>query len=96
MSQLGTILFFGAPSFALLFTKDLEAVRQVVTALRIDAFNQPGLALSLIMAGALQGLGYQVAALLHNDRNVGLRRRCYRLRSDVRFRNCRRLAVDFD
>ncbi len=54
MSLLGTILFFGAPSFALLFTKDLEAV---VIALRIDAFNQPGLAVSLIMAGALQGLG---------------------------------------
>ncbi|HEL1601792.1 TPA: MATE family efflux transporter [Streptococcus suis] len=57
MFLLGIILFFGAPSFALLFTKDLEAVRQVVTALRIDAFNQPGLAVSLIMAGALQGLG---------------------------------------
>ncbi|HFI2659704.1 TPA: MATE family efflux transporter [Streptococcus suis] len=57
MSLLGTILFFGAPSFALLFTKDLEAVRQVVIALRIDAFNQPGLAVSLIIAGALQGLG---------------------------------------
>ncbi|HEP1825387.1 TPA: MATE family efflux transporter [Streptococcus suis] len=57
MSLLGIVLFFGAPSFALLFTKDLEAVRQVVTALRIDAFNQPGLAVSLIMAGALQGLG---------------------------------------
>ncbi|MGD6232470.1 MATE family efflux transporter, partial [Xanthomonas citri pv. citri] len=57
MFLLGTILFFGAPSFALLFTKDLEAVHQVVTALRIDAFNQPGLAVSLNMAGALQGLG---------------------------------------
>lgn len=57
MFLLGTILFFGAPSFALLFTKDLEAVHQVVTALRIDAFNQLGLAVSLIMAGALQGLG---------------------------------------
>lgn len=57
MSLLGVVLFVGAPSFALLFTKDLEAVRQVVTALRIDAFNQPGLAVSLIMAGALQGLG---------------------------------------
>ncbi|HFI0120856.1 TPA: MATE family efflux transporter [Streptococcus suis] len=57
MSLLGIVLFVGAPSFALLFTKDLEAVRQVVIALRIDAFNQPGLAVSLIMAGALQGLG---------------------------------------
>lgn len=57
MFLLGTILFFGAPSFALLFTIDPDAVRQVVTALRIDAFNQPGLAVSLITAGALQGLG---------------------------------------
>ncbi len=57
MSLLGIVLFIGAPSFALLFTKDPEAVRQVVIALRIDAFNQPGLAVSLIMAGALQGLG---------------------------------------
>ncbi|MBO4107220.1 MATE family efflux transporter [Streptococcus suis] len=57
MSLLGIVLFFGAPSFALLFTKAPEAVSQVVIALRIDAFNQPGLAVSLIMAGALQGLG---------------------------------------
>lgn len=57
MSLLGVVLFGGAPCFALLFTKDLEAVRQVVIALRVDAFNQPGLAVSLIMAGALQGLG---------------------------------------
>lgn len=57
MSLLGILLFFGAPSFALLFTKDPEAVRQVVIALQIDAFNQPGLAVSLVIAGALQGLG---------------------------------------
>ncbi len=43
MFLLGTILFFGAPSFALLFTKDLEAVRQVVTALRIDASTSQAL-----------------------------------------------------
>ncbi|NQN90895.1 MATE family efflux transporter [Streptococcus suis] len=57
MSLLGIVLFVGAPVFAQLFTKDLEAIHQVVTALKIDAFNQPGLAVSLIMAGALQGLG---------------------------------------
>ena len=51
------VLYFGAPYFAQLFTKDLEAIHQVVIALKIDAFNQPGLAVSLIMAGALQGLG---------------------------------------
>ncbi|HFU4204228.1 TPA: MATE family efflux transporter [Streptococcus suis] len=57
MSLLGIVLFVGAPSFASLFTKDIKAIYQVVIALKIDAFNQPGLAVSLIMAGALQGLG---------------------------------------
>ncbi len=57
MSLLGIVLYFGAPNFAQLFTKDIEAIHQVVIALKIDAFNQPGLAVSLIMAGALQGLG---------------------------------------
>lgn len=57
MSLLGLVLYVAAPSLALLFTKDLEAVQQVVTALRIAAFNQPGLAVSLIMAGVLQGMG---------------------------------------
>ncbi|NQN52142.1 MATE family efflux transporter [Streptococcus suis] len=57
MSLLGIVLYVGAPVFAQLFTKDLEAIHQVVIALKIDAFNQPGLAVSLIMAGALQGLG---------------------------------------
>ncbi|MBY4973305.1 MATE family efflux transporter [Streptococcus suis] len=57
MSLLGIVLFVGASVFAQLFTKDLEAIHQVVIALKIDAFNQPGLAVSLIMAGALQGLG---------------------------------------
>lgn len=98
MFLLGTILFFGAPSFALLFTKDLEAVRQVVTALRIDAFNQPGPCGFFDHGWRSAGLGgYQVAALLHSGRDVGAARfrRC-RLRSDVRFRNCWRLAVDSD
>lgn len=57
MSLLGVILFIGAPLFASLFTKDQEALRQIVIALRIDAFAQPGLAISLITTGALQGMG---------------------------------------
>lgn len=57
MSLLGVILFFGAPFFAGLFTSDQEALRQIVIALRIDAFAQPGLAISLITTGALQGMG---------------------------------------
>ncbi|MDT2598750.1 MATE family efflux transporter [Enterococcus hulanensis] len=57
MSLLGVVLFFGAPFFASLFTSDQEALRQIVIALRIDAFAQPGLAISLITTGALQGMG---------------------------------------
>ncbi len=66
-----------SPNFAELFTKDLEAIHQVVIALKIDAFNQPGLAVSLIMAGALQGLGdtksplYSTAIGMWGQRVVG-------------------------
>ena len=34
-----------------------DAIKQITIALRIDAFNQPGLAISLIVAGVLQGMG---------------------------------------
>lgn len=57
LSFLGIFLFFGTPLIATLFTKDTEAIRQIVIALRIDAFNQPGLAASLILVGLLQGMG---------------------------------------
>ena len=53
----GVILFFGAPYFAEIFTNDIVAIHNVVIALRIDAFIQPILAISLILAGALQGMG---------------------------------------
>lgn len=57
MSILGIILFFGSPLFATLFTNDSEAINQIVTALRIDSFAQPVLAISLITTGSLQGMG---------------------------------------
>lgn len=57
MSLCGVVLFFGCPFFAGLFAKETEAIQQVVTALRIDAFLQPMLATSLIVTGALQGAG---------------------------------------
>lgn len=57
MSFLGIILFVGAPLFASFFTTDLEAIEQIGIALRIDAFAQPALAISLITTGALQGMG---------------------------------------
>lgn len=57
LSILGVGLFFGTPYIASWFTTDTEAIKQIVIALRIDAFNQPGLATSLILAGVLQGMG---------------------------------------
>jgi putative MATE family efflux protein len=57
LSVLGVGLFVGVPLFATLFTDDPSAKAQVITALRIDAFNQPALAMSLILTGALQGIG---------------------------------------
>lgn len=53
----GIILYFGCPWFATWFTQDPEAIEKIITALRIDAFIQIPLAVSLIIAGALQGLG---------------------------------------
>ena len=57
LSILGIGLFFGTPYIAPWFTTDAEAIKQIVIALRIDSFNQPGLAISLILAGVLQGMG---------------------------------------
>jgi putative MATE family efflux protein len=57
MSFIGIILFFASPWLATWFTTDKNAVEMVVTALRIDAFAQPALAIGLVLAGALQGAG---------------------------------------
>jgi len=53
----GVILFFGSPWFATWFTNDSGAIEKIIIALRIDAFTQIPLAISLIFAGALQGSG---------------------------------------
>ena len=50
-------LFLLSPWFASWFTTDNEVKQMVVSALRIDTFAQPFVALSLVLAGALQGLG---------------------------------------
>ncbi|WP_088809871.1 MULTISPECIES: MATE family efflux transporter [Listeria] len=57
MSAFGAVLFFFAPVFGSWFTQDPEALHKIIIALRIDAFIQPILAISLILTGALQGLG---------------------------------------
>lgn len=57
MSVGGLIMFFLSPYLARIFTEDLVTISKIVTALRIEAFGQIPIAVSLIMAGALQGLG---------------------------------------
>lgn len=51
------ISVFGGAYFATFFTSDSSAIAQVGIALKIDGFIQPVLAISLILAGALQGMG---------------------------------------
>ncbi|WP_108587054.1 MATE family efflux transporter [Paenisporosarcina sp. OV554] len=57
MSIVGIFMFFCAPWMASWFTSDNEAIQMVITALRIDAFAQPALAVGLVLTGALQGAG---------------------------------------
>jgi len=57
MSFVGVILFFFSPLFASWFTSEGNVISMVTTALRIDAFAQPALAVGLVIAGALQGAG---------------------------------------
>lgn len=57
MSLMGVLLYFCSPIFASWFTDDVQALRYIVVALRIDAFAQPAVAISIILAGALQGAG---------------------------------------
>ncbi len=48
LSLFGVVLFFGTPFIATWFTRiDIDAINQIVIALRIDAFNQPALILAI-------------------------------------------------
>lgn len=57
MSFVGVLLFFLSPIAATWFTDRTDIIQMVTTALRIDAFAQPFLAIGLVIAGALQGAG---------------------------------------
>lgn len=57
MSVIGIILYVTCPWIATWFTQDEVVIAQIVTALRIDAFAQPAVAITFVMAAALQGLG---------------------------------------
>lgn len=57
MSFVGVLLFIFSPFAAAWFTDQHDVIGMVTTALRIDAFAQPFLAIGLVLAGALQGAG---------------------------------------
>lgn len=57
MSVFGILIFFLCPWMATWFTNEPTVIAQIVTALRIDAFAQPAVAMSFVLAGALQGAG---------------------------------------
>jgi putative MATE family efflux protein len=57
MAFVGVLLYFFSPMAAGWFTNDKGVIGMVTTALRIDAFAQPFLAIGLVVAGALQGAG---------------------------------------
>lgn len=51
------IMYFGSPTFAAWFTNDLEAIRQIVIALRIYCLIMFPLSISLVLVASLQGMG---------------------------------------
>ncbi|MCZ8515056.1 MATE family efflux transporter [Paenibacillus filicis] len=57
MSFVGILFFIFSPLAATWFTNEPPVIDMVTTALRIDAFAQPFLAIGLVLAGALQGAG---------------------------------------
>ncbi|ANY66587.1 MATE family efflux transporter [Paenibacillus sp. BIHB 4019] len=57
MTIIGIVFWLGSGIAASWFTEDIVIVEMVRTALGIDAFAQPFLAMSLVLAGALQGAG---------------------------------------
>lgn len=57
MSFIGVLLFVFSPFAAAWFTNQNDVIGMVTTALHIDAFAQPFLAVGLVLAGALQGAG---------------------------------------
>ena len=57
MSAFALIMFLFAEQLGAVYTRNPEALTYVAIALKISALAQPFLAISLIMAGALQGTG---------------------------------------
>ena len=89
MSFIGVLLFFLSPIAASWFSERSDVIEMVTTALRIDAFAQPFLAISLVISGALQGLGdtkspmYSTAIGMWLIRVVGVYVLCFIFESGI-------------
>lgn len=57
MSLVGVVLFLFPGEFMLLFTRDEEVIELGILYLRLVALSQPALALTFVLAGALNGAG---------------------------------------
>ncbi|WLD92017.1 MATE family efflux transporter [Alkalihalobacillus sp. AL-G] len=57
MSLVGVILYFSGGWIGTFFTKDVEVLRQISIALKIDAFIQPILGAVIVLTGVFQGGG---------------------------------------
>lgn len=57
MGLIGVVYFCCAAFAGTWFTQEPQVIDMVATGLKIDAFAQPFIAISLVMAGALQGAG---------------------------------------
>jgi putative MATE family efflux protein len=64
MSVMAAVFFIWAEPFARWFTRDPEVVALAVAYLRINAISEPLLAFGLVLAGALQGAGDSLKAML--------------------------------
>ena len=57
LSTLAAVIFIWAESFASLLAKDTLVLRETVRYLRITMFSEPFMAVSMVLAGSLQGAG---------------------------------------
>lgn len=93
MSVLGVLMFIFCPWMARWFTDDPVVIDQIVTALRIDAFAQPAVAMSFVLAGALQGAGDTKTPMYATAVGMwGTHCRCVCTRYHTQYGHCRCLA----
>ncbi|MEN3001145.1 MAG: MATE family efflux transporter [Armatimonadota bacterium] len=64
MSAMAVVFFVFAEPFARWFTRDPQVIELAVAYLRINALSEPLLAFGLVLAGALQGAGDSLKAML--------------------------------